>query len=368
VRSIDIAPTILALLGLPALPNAQGVDLSPLIFGKQDDLGLVAYSETFYTRYNLGFAQLRALRSAGWKYIHAPRPELYNLVDDAQEEHDLAESYPERVSAMRASMLELIQHAPRVVQPGQARRQVTAQELQRLESLGYVGATGETEPELADEEVALFEPVGPNPMDHKREIHLTTRAVGLVQTGQYQKIEQAIRELLAEVGERSDRFVWAHAHLAGALAAQGKLEPALEHFDLAIKARPEDGQMYTMKGIVLRALNRPDEALAAFQQAVTLEPVFATTHLNFGATLAENGQIDEAIAQFRLAIEKDPLSVRGYANLAQLLIQVGHGAEAITLLDQGIASARDARDQEALSQLKVLRERAQRPGTGDASP
>ena len=368
VRVIDIAPTVLALLGLPPLPDGQGVDLSPLIFGGADDLGLDAYAETFYTKYNLGFSQLRALRSTGWKYIHGPRPELYHLVDDPQEARDLAQSQPGRVADMRAAMLALIKQAPRVVQPGQARRQVRPQELQRLESLGYVGVAGEGETELPDEELALFEPAGPNPMDHKREIHLTSRAVGLVQTGQHQKIEKAIRELLAEVGERSDQFVWAHAHLAGTLAAQGKLEEALVHFDLAIKARPEDGQMYTMKGIVLRALKRPDEALAALREALTHEPVFTLTQLNLGAALAEAGQVDEAIAQYRLAIEKDPLTIRGHANLARLLVQTDRAAEALSMLDRAIETAHAAGDDEALDQLQTLRERCQRQNASDTTP
>ena len=357
VRSIDIAPTVLALLRLAALPDGQGVDLSPLIFGEADDLGLDAYAETFYTKYNLGFSQLRAVRSGGWKYIHAPRPELYNLLDDPQDSRDLAQSQPQRVSELRERIRTLIAEAPRVVRPAQARRQVTPQEARRLESLGYVGGGSEAEVELPSDELALFEPTGPNPMDHKREIHLTTRAVGLVQTGRQAKIEKAIRELLAEVGDRSDKFVWAHAHLAGALAAQGKLEEALEHFDLAIAARPEDGQMHTMKGIVLKALKRPDEAQVEFEQAVTLEPVFAMTHLQLGAVLAAKEQVEAAIEQYRLAIEKDGLAIRAHTNLARLLTQTARATEAIGVLDRAIEAAQAIGDDKTVEQLQAVRSR-----------
>ena len=374
VRLIDIAPTILELLGLPALPDGQGVDLSPLILGQTDDLGLDAYAETFYTKYNMGFSQLRALRSGGWKYIHGPRPELYYLGDpsaaegrryggDPRESHDLARSQPERVTEMLEQMRALIARAPRVVQPGQARRAVTPQELQRLESLGYVGGGAEDVVELPADELALFEPSGPNPMDHTHEIHLTTRAVGLVQTGRHAKIEKAIRELLAEVGERSDKFVWAHAHLAGALAAQGKLEEALGHFDLAIAARPEDGQMHTMKGIVLQALKRPGEAQAEFEQALVLEPVFAMTHRHLGDVLAAKGQTEPAIAQYRLAVEKDPLVVRNHVSLAKLLARTDRVAEAIGVLDRAIEAARAVGDDEAVGQLRGVRSRYQQDNT-----
>jgi arylsulfatase A-like enzyme/predicted negative regulator of RcsB-dependent stress response len=368
VRTIDIAPTILALLGLPALPDGQGVDLSPLIDGQQDDLGLDAYAETFYTKYNLGFSQLRALRCEGWKYIHAPRPELYNLRDDPQEARDLADAHPERVEELRARMRALLARAPRVVQAAQARRAVTPRDLQRLESLGYVGGGSEDEPHLPDEELALFAPAGPNPMDHKHEIHLTTRAVGLVQTGQHQKIEQAIRELLVAVGERSQKFVWAHAHLAGALAAQGKLAEALEHFDLAIAARPEDGQMYTMKGMVLRALNRPDEAQVEFEQALELEPVFAMTHLHFGDLLAARGQPEAALAQYRLAIEKDALLLRAHVGLARLLVEANRVSEALGALEQAIEAARTSGDAQAVKQLEDFLNRLRGARGADAEP
>jgi arylsulfatase A-like enzyme/Flp pilus assembly protein TadD len=368
VRSIDIASTILALLGLPALPNGQGVDLSPLLSGERDTLGCDAYSETFYTKYNLGFSQLRALRSGGWKYIHGPRPELYYLVDDPHESRDLIALHPERAVAMRERIRALLAEAPGVVQTAQARREVTPRESQRLAALGYVSGGSAATAESPDDELALFQPDGPNPMDHKGVIRLTARAVGLVQTGRPAKIESAIRELLAEVGDLSDSFVWAHAHLAGALAAQGKLEEALEHFDVAIRARPDDGQMRTMKGIVLEALHRPDEAQAEFEQAVTLEPVFAITHLHLGDVLAVSGQTEAAIAQYRAAIKKDALAIRAYVNLARLLAKAGRDAEAAELLERAIHTAQAVGDHEALEQLKAARELVKARTQLDSTP
>lgn len=368
VRVIDIAPTILGLLGLPGLPDAQGVDLSPLISGEAADLGLDAYAETFYTKYNLGFSQLRSLRSGEWKYIHAPRPELYHLADDPQELNDLASVQPERVAEMRARLRALIEAAPRVVRTDQARRQASPQDLRRLESLGYVGGTPASQPDDSDDELALLEPAGPNPMEHVREIQLTTRAVGLAQTGQYVKIEEAIRALLAEFGERSRSFVWAHAHLAGALAAQGKLEEALEHFEAAVQGRPEDGQMHTMKGIVLQALGRTDEAQAAFERALTLEPVFAVMHLNLAAVLARSGQVAEATEQYRLAIEKDPLALRAYVSLAKLLAQSGQRSEAVAILQRGLEIARETDNPKTAQRLQALLARYRQGEAAGSNP
>ena len=88
VRTIDIVPTMLELLGLPPKPDAQGTSLLPLIQGHATDPGLMAYGETFFPHFSLGLAQARCLRAGGWKYIHLPEPELYHVAQDPKELHE----------------------------------------------------------------------------------------------------------------------------------------------------------------------------------------------------------------------------------------------------------------------------------------
>ena len=47
--------------------------------GAKKELGLAAYSEAVYPRYHFGWSDLRALTAGRYKYIDAPRPELYDL-------------------------------------------------------------------------------------------------------------------------------------------------------------------------------------------------------------------------------------------------------------------------------------------------
>lgn len=46
VRSIDVAPTLMELAGLPPLPGADGVSLVPYLEGEPADMNLVAFNET----------------------------------------------------------------------------------------------------------------------------------------------------------------------------------------------------------------------------------------------------------------------------------------------------------------------------------
>ena len=122
-------------------------------------------------------------------------------------------------------------------------------------------------------------------------------------------------------------------------------------------ARPDDGQMYTMKGIVLRALHRNDEAIAALREALRHPPVFALTHLNLGRALVDKHELAAAATQFRLAIRKDPRNLAAYVALAQVQMQRGQRKQAAATLDRAIAQAREAGKQRQARRLEALRKR-----------
>jgi arylsulfatase A-like enzyme len=84
VRLIDIAPSILDLLGLPAPAEIQGTSLLPHISGRQK-ANLGSYVETYFPRENYGWSELVGLIEGDWKLIKAPKPELYNLKTDPRE-------------------------------------------------------------------------------------------------------------------------------------------------------------------------------------------------------------------------------------------------------------------------------------------
>ena len=88
-RTVDLAPTILELLGLPAADGLDGRSLERLWSGREGD-DRVAYSEALTPLLNFGWAPLRALRTTSLKVIQAPRPEVYDLARDPEESRNLA--------------------------------------------------------------------------------------------------------------------------------------------------------------------------------------------------------------------------------------------------------------------------------------
>ena len=65
VRTIDIMPTILSILGIPLQHEVQGRDLTPLVTGARD-FALDALAESVY---EVEFNSTRSLRSEGFKII-----------------------------------------------------------------------------------------------------------------------------------------------------------------------------------------------------------------------------------------------------------------------------------------------------------
>jgi arylsulfatase A-like enzyme len=85
VGLVDVAPTILDLLELSALDDADGRSLLPLMRGERPTPPSYEM-ETFYPSLAYGWAPLRALCSGPYKYIEAPAPELYELPTDPRED------------------------------------------------------------------------------------------------------------------------------------------------------------------------------------------------------------------------------------------------------------------------------------------
>jgi Arylsulfatase A and related enzymes len=83
VRTTDITPTILGLLGLAVPASLDGDSLEPFLTGVEAAPRTV-FGETEYPL-RFGWAPLRSIRKEGFKFIEAPKPELYDLRADPGE-------------------------------------------------------------------------------------------------------------------------------------------------------------------------------------------------------------------------------------------------------------------------------------------
>jgi arylsulfatase A-like enzyme len=105
-RHQDLVPTLLELAGIEAEINFDGKSLLPLVKGE-----IPSYASEFYIT-ECTWMRKHGWRTPEWKLILALEPdfhfkpavELYNLVEDPQENTNLAEQCPDVVAALKSRM------------------------------------------------------------------------------------------------------------------------------------------------------------------------------------------------------------------------------------------------------------------------
>lgn len=155
---IDVAPTILEYLHIPAPPSFVGTSLM-----KFDEAPPHAvFSESVYPRDQFGWAPLRTLRIGDFKLIEAPRAELYDLAKDPRELMNTVRMNAAEVTTLRSELTKLLaryqpHEQPAPAQPPESTRRA-------LQSLGYlvgpprnVNVTGGPDPKDRLAEFQLFE-------------------------------------------------------------------------------------------------------------------------------------------------------------------------------------------------------------------
>jgi arylsulfatase A-like enzyme len=112
VRTIDLTPTLLDYLQIQSLvdedgslpPLAQGRSLRPLIDDGELPEDIVVYSESLYPSLNLGWSALQGLEKGRYRFISAPREELYDLSEDPGEKVNQIDRLPEIAATFREQL------------------------------------------------------------------------------------------------------------------------------------------------------------------------------------------------------------------------------------------------------------------------
>jgi arylsulfatase A-like enzyme/Flp pilus assembly protein TadD len=291
VSLVDLLPTIQECIGIPVSAGLSGRSLKTALAGAPPTPRPV-YSETDIPFLEHRWAPQRSLIADQWKYIRSPRPELYNLDEDPAESHNLAESQPERIQTLEASLAGL---EARIPARGTSDVPLSAEDRRALASLGYVGSRGNAR--NPQDQQAL-----PDIKDRLRYHESVEDANDLLDANQ----PQAALEILEKVVGAVPDYLPARMFLGEALAKTGKLEQARQVFQKLTDDDPSQGAAHSRLGWVLGRLGQPEQALVELEKAVDLAPGTAEYLVNLGATYLEMNRPDEAREQFRSAIDVDP--------------------------------------------------------------
>jgi choline-sulfatase len=340
VRGIDLMPTVLELAGVPPGERIDGGSVVALMRGGSRTDPPPSYSETWYPQLHFGWSRLRALRVGEWKYIDAPKPELYDLrTDMAEKKNVLADR--SNVAARMAGELEAIEKSFGAAAT-QASPQPDAETIARLRSLGYVGLAAPSSgagrgPDPKDKilELREFRSLLTRAGDDlaarrpdaailklKRAIGLNERAYDahvLLGAAYQQKgmLEQALGEFdaaaLLNPGAAAPQLLSADAFLSG-----GALQRAMERVEKAAALEPDSGEVASVRGRILERAGRAEDALTAYERAIALNPADLNTRGRLVSVAMNLRRYDLAEPQLKFLLERGFQPARTHFGLGKL--------------------------------------------------
>ena len=358
VRLIDVAPTLLDILGLKdEAAGMKGQNLAAWIGGRsRQDLDSLV--ETFYPRDNFGWSEMVGLVSARWKFIQAPRPELYDLGKDPGERQNLYGTSAGKAAEMKTKLAREILRAGagRGGRPAEASSSATAEDMEKLRSLGYVNFAP-----------AKPGPVLPDPKDKTGLLRLIQQAQAYELEGRYPEAERAYAEVLEQVPDSPAGYV----NLAIAEALQKKFDGAVETLNRGlarlpdsevlmvrlghtrlVSGRPGDA-LETMNKVlalnprnvdaltvcagILDAAGRKDEARACFERALAVEPESRFLRMSYAGNLGSSGRLREAVGVYEKLIEDFPEEQGFYQYAGIAYSYLGEYDPAVSYLRQAVA-------------------------------
>lgn len=251
VQHIDLVPTLLELAGLDRPGDLRGRSLAPLLGSRPGTIAEQAiYAESLYPRFHFGWSELYSLTDERYRYIKAPREELYDLQHDPGERRNLAAERVPTVTMARSALDTLV--AGRAIEGPAA---VTAETRERLQALGYIGTQAEARRDATDL---------PDPKDRVAALDGLHRAQDLV-------------------GER-------------------RFRDAIRLLEELVREDPGMAEVWDMLGLLLLRVDRVPDAVAALQRVAELRPTTPAAMTNVAAAQLRAGDLEGARAHAELAV------------------------------------------------------------------
>jgi arylsulfatase A-like enzyme/Flp pilus assembly protein TadD len=307
VRSIDVAPTLAALAGV-GMRGVDGESVVPMIRGAGPRDPTPSYAETYYPKWHFGWSELRSVRVGDWKYIDAPRPELYDVRADVRETRNaidsrgpLAAGLSNELGRIASGFGSAIREAP----------QPDPETLARLRSLGYVGI-------VAPSPGAR----GADPKDMLPRLEMFRAGITAAVDALERRAPDAAIAALKKLVVVNDRSYELHLFLGDAFAAKREYETALGEYAAAEVLNPHSAAPLVSQARVYLSMGDAGRAQQMIDRATRLEPASSEAAVVQGSILERQGRVGEALAQYDLAVRINGSDAQARASLASLAMRV----------------------------------------------
>jgi len=295
VRTVDIVPTLVGFTGAAANAKSDGESLQAYSSGKNESERPVVGETDYPLRF--GWAPLRSLRNDGYKFIEAPRPELYDLRHDAAESTNQYEAGDVRVEKSRAMLAEV---RNREALAGRAKADVNMD----ISSL-------------------------PDPKDKIEEQNLLHAAMMASEDNRSLDARKALEQVLA----LDPNSPTASRQLGELELRMGNYAQAAQHLKKAVAVRPDDAMASFYEGQALEKVRDPAGARDALEASLKLLPGQFPARLLLGKVYLDLNDANPAEDQFEAALLLQSDSLEAQLGLAKAQILKGNLADAVQSLE-----------------------------------
>jgi arylsulfatase A-like enzyme len=323
VRGIDIMPTLLDLLGLDdSGSDVQGQSLISLYRG-EEETERVAYIESEGPTHHFNWASLRGIRTDRYKYIEAPKPELYDLQADPRELTNLYRDERAKSREFREMLNRVLEdYSYQDLSDLSNRAKMDRESLDKLQSLGYIFASfGESSPDEAL----------PDPKDKIMHWHLASLGMNLMVAEKY----EAALKIFRIVEKIDPGNVLSCKFMITCLAHQGQYPAIVDAFE-RLKGRLEGRinyskipMLYRFVAAYLEILNKTDDAAAVLENLVLTGNSSKGIYEFIGVIYNTRGDSAKAREAFRREVENSGSST-ARLKLANLLMREKNYGESLS--------------------------------------
>lgn len=362
VALIDLAPTLLELLGQSGFSRATGRSVAgswnaatqPATADPPIEL------ESHYPRLAFGWAPLRGLIHWPYKFIFGVGPELYDLARDPQEKQNLAAQLPEKARDYQRELAQRLGTEWDRPPAAGEEAELDLERIERLRSLGYASApSAATAYSTIDPRTAI---VWNQELDRARQLTKTGRPVealklleplvaknaenfeatlSLISARQAaSQFDKAVAQARAAVG-RWPKHHLTHFHLAQALIAVGGAPGAARseaerEYRAAVALNPHFAEGIQALALLLLETKREPEARTLLADAEQRGVVDPDLLLLRGTLDAAAGRLEDADRAFARAVALDPGSARALEGRGKLAFSRGDAATAAHFYQQAL--------------------------------
>lgn len=324
VRGVDVFPTILGLVGIEGRAGVHGRSLLPLMFKPKTRDEAPAFGESMAPNIQFGWSPLQFLRTAQYKYIDAPKAELYDIRQDADEQANLFGDRPEIARRMKAELDRLIAETSKGAPLPQAAN-LDRETVERLAALGYIGAPVSAKKASAGAPRALADP------KDKLPVFVSIQQAGeLIIKDQYAQAAENLEAALRD----EPTIPQALLQLATCYTEMGRTEEAKAKLDSVLKDDPENIQaLISLANILLRE-GKKEDVLALCKHTLAVDERNVQAYMLMGEVYMSDNNHIEALPYLEKAVEIQPKLTRNRLNLAASLVGVKQYARAETMLKE----------------------------------